>query len=61
MTLFTTDDDGSDILTWNFNATNVNGTGYYQFYSKRHVDYEGYIEIEKVPPGPDAIVRVINE
>jgi hypothetical protein len=56
--LYVTDTDGSDGWLWEFNATN--GTGYYQFYSIRHVEYEGHTETETVPPGPDAIARVVD-
>jgi len=52
------DDDGSDGWSWEFNAPD--GTGFYQFYSIRHVEYQGVFETEKVPPGPDAVVRVVN-
>lgn len=55
--LYGSDTDRSDGWSWEFNAPD--GTGYYQFYSIRYVEYEGYIEIEKVPPGPDAIARVL--
>lgn len=55
-TLYVTDTDGSDGWSWEFNAPN--GTGFYQFCSIRQVEYEGYTEIEKVPPGHDAIAYV---
>jgi len=51
-----TDAFGSDGWSWEFNAPN--GSGYYQFYSIRHVEYEGYTELETAPSGPDAIVYV---
>ena len=51
-----TDDDSSDGFSFMFNSPN--GTGYYQFYSIRNVEYEEFIETEKVPPGPDATVFV---
>ncbi len=54
--LFSTDSDGSDGWSWEFNSPN--GSGFYQFYSLRNVDYEGYLETEKTPPGPDAFVYV---
>lgn len=57
-TLYGTDVDGSNGWSWEFNAPN--GIGYYQFYSIRNVQYDDYTEIETVPPGPDAIVQVIN-
>jgi hypothetical protein len=59
-TYYETDTDGSDGWSWEFNASDANRPGYYQFYSIRKVEYEGVIEIEKIPPGPDAIVRVIG-
>jgi hypothetical protein len=55
-TLYATDLDGSNGWSWEFNAPN--NSGYYEFYSIRHVEYEGYTEIETAPPGPDAIVYV---
>jgi len=51
--LYETDTDGSNGFSWEFNAPN--GSGYYQFYSIRHVKYGEYNETETVPPGPDAI------
>lgn len=57
-TLYGTDIDGSDGWSWSFNAPN--GVGYYQFYSIRNVKYEDHTETETVPPGPDAMVRVVN-
>jgi hypothetical protein len=54
--LYETDSDGSNGWSWEF--ASPNGTGYYQFYSVRRVDYEGYTEIETAPPGPDAIVYI---
>jgi len=54
--LFATDSDESNGWGWEFNSPN--GTGYYHFYSLRNVEYEGYVETEKIPPGPDAIVFV---
>jgi len=56
--LYDTDFDGSDGWSWDFNSPS--GSGYYQFYSIRHVDFEGEELIEKVPPGPDAITRVLD-
>ena len=52
------DSDGSDGWNWEFNSPN--GTGFYQFYSIRNVEYEGHTETETVPPGPDAIAYVSN-
>jgi hypothetical protein len=57
-TLYETDTDKSDGWSWEFSSPN--GAGCYQFYSIRNVDYEGYIETEKVPPGPDAKIHVIE-
>jgi len=54
--LYSTDTNGEDGWSWNFAFPNCNG--YYQFYSKRHVYYLGYEEIETDPPGPDAMVYV---
>jgi len=53
-----TDDDGSDGWSWEFNPSSANNSGYYQFYSIRHVAYHDHTETETVPPGPDAIVHV---
>jgi len=54
--LFDTDVNETDGFSWEFNSPN--GTGYYQFYSIRQVEYEGNITTEKVPPGADASVFV---
>lgn len=51
-TLYKTDSDSSDGWSWKFNASER--VGYYQFYSIRTVEFEGSIEIENAPPGPDA-------
>jgi len=55
-TLFDTDTDASDGWSWEFNSPNE--TGHYHFYSIRTVEYEGYAETEKAPPGPDAFIYV---
>lgn len=54
--LYETDDDASDGWSWEFNAPD--GTGHYQFYSLRHVEYEHEWLNETVPPGPDAIAYI---
>jgi len=55
-TLYGTDFDGSNGWSWEFNISN--GTGYYQFYSIRHVKY-GYNElVENALNKPDAIAYV---
>jgi len=54
--LYDTDDDVSDGISWEFNSPD--GAGHYQFYSIRNLDYEGYIETERVPPGADSTVFV---
>lgn len=58
--LYETDTDISNGWSWEFNAPN--GTGYYQFYSIRHLEYYDqnthYIQIEAVPPGPDTIAHI---
>ena len=59
--VYDSDVDDSDGWSWNFNSTNANGPGYYQFYSKRHIEFAGYEEIEKVPPGPDTLAYVRSE
>lgn len=59
--LYNTDIDSSDGWSWDFNVNSANGTGYYQFNSIRKVQYTHHLEIEKAPPGPDAVVRVVNE
>jgi hypothetical protein len=56
-TLYTSDLNCSDGLSWEFHAPQ--GSGYYQFYSIRCVDVSGTIETETNPPGPDAIVHII--
>jgi len=55
-TFFDTDDDSSDGWSWEFNSPD--GTGYYEFYSIRNVDFGEYQDIENVPPGADASVYV---
>ena len=56
--LYGTDVDGSNGWSWEFEAPY--GIGYYQFYSIRHVEYEGdHTERETAPPGPDAIAKVV--
>ena len=54
--LYNTDFDGSDGWSWEFNSPN--GTGYYQFYSIRHVHFEHEWLNETAPPGPDAIAKI---
>ncbi len=49
-----------DGISWEFYPPAANGSGYYHFCSVRHVDYGDYSEVEKFPPGPDAIARVIE-
>lgn len=58
-TLFGIDIDDSNGWSWNFDSPE--GPGYYEFYSIRNVEYEGYVETEKAPPGPDAVVHVIDQ
>lgn len=58
-TLFDADTNEDNGWSWEFNL--LNGPGYYQFYSIRNVEYEGYTETEKAPPGPDASVHVIED
>ena len=53
---FDTDNDISDGWSWNFNSPN--GSGYYEFYSIKHIDFGEYEEFENVPPGADACVFV---
>jgi hypothetical protein len=53
-----TDTNESDGWSWEFNASTVNGSGYYQFYSIRRVQYEHEWLNETAPPGPDAIVKI---
>lgn len=55
-TLFKTDTNSSDGWSWDFNAPD--GSGYYQFYSRRCVNYDGYTKVETSPPGPDAICYI---
>jgi len=57
-TLYKTDNDISDGWSWEFNASKASGSGYYQFYSIRHVKYENEELIETAPPGPDAMANV---
>ena len=57
---YDTDIDSSDGWSWDFNSPN--GTGYYQFYSIRHLknEYECFYEIAP-QTGPDAIAQVISK
>jgi len=57
-TSYGTDDDISDGWSWEFNSPN--GIGYYEFYSIRHVIHKESTESETAPPGPDAIVEVVD-
>lgn len=57
--IYSTDTNGSDGWSWEFNVPN--GTGYYQFYSIRHVEYADHTETETAPPGPDAIAYVFED
>ena len=54
---YQTDEDDFDGWSWNFNSPQ--GTGYYQFYSIRHLQNNNNEKIESAPPGPDAIARLI--
>ena len=55
--LYDADFDSSNGWSWEFNSPN--GTGYYQFYSIRHVKINEYEWLnETAPPGPDASVYV---
>jgi len=55
-TLYETDSDSYNGFSWEFNAPN--SSGYYEFYSIRHVKYDEFTETETAPPGPDAISYV---
>jgi hypothetical protein len=57
-TYYNTDYNQLDGWSWDFNAPK--GIGYYEFYSLRKVEYENFIEMEKSPPGPDTITRIIE-
>lgn len=57
-TFYETDKDKTDGWSWNFDVSTADGAGYYQFYSLRTLEYEGHVEIEKVPPGADAIAHI---
>ncbi len=59
-TLYGTNVDGSDGWSWDFNAFNAGGLGYYHFYSSRRAIYENDWLIETAPPGPDAIVKIVD-
>ena len=55
---YETDTDVRDGWSWEFDAENAFGSGYYQFYSIRSVRYEYTTEKEIEPPGADAAVFV---
>ena len=57
--LFGTDVLDYNNLSWIFDSPY--GAGYYQFYSVRRVENEGFIDVEAVPPGADAFVFVEEE
>jgi len=61
---YQTDSDMSDGASWEFNADDAEGDGFYQFYSISQAKYEfsdkTYYHIEKAPSGPDAFTRVIS-
>jgi hypothetical protein len=63
--LYETDIDSSDGWSWEFDTSLANGSGYYQFYSARYVEYdvdeEIVVIIEKAPPGPDTCVYVKDD
>jgi hypothetical protein len=52
------DEDGSDGWSWEFNSPD--GPGYYQFYSIRNVRYGYEWLYETSPPGPDAVVKIVD-
>lgn len=55
-TLLGTDAYGAD--GWSVEFSAPDGPGYYQLYSLRHVDFDGYTELETAPQGPDAITYI---
>ena len=57
-TFYETDPDVRNGWSWEFDAENTYGTGYYQFYSIRNVEFEYTTEREIEPPGADAAVFV---
>ncbi|MCJ7571780.1 MAG: hypothetical protein MUO82_07885 [Candidatus Thermoplasmatota archaeon] len=57
-TFYDVDKDESDGWSWEFDAEITRGTGYYQFYSIRRVDNQGYYESERAPPGSDCEVYI---
>lgn len=57
-TSFGNDTDSSDGWQWEFNTSQVQGSGYYQFYSLRHVHTQNEWLNETAPPGPDASIHV---
>jgi hypothetical protein len=56
--LFETDTDESDRWSWEFNSPN--GSGHYEFYSIRTVEFDDKTEVEKVPIAADSSVKVIQ-
>jgi hypothetical protein len=57
--LYETDTNTFDGWSWDFDSHKADGTGFYQFYSQRCIRYEFEWMNETVPPGPDAVVKVI--
>jgi hypothetical protein len=58
-TNYNTDTNRSDGWSWKFDCPY--GTGYYQFYSLRHVKHEYEWMNEIPPPGPDTISYIVIE
>jgi hypothetical protein len=55
---YTIDENDADGWGWSFDASLVNGSGYYQFYSLRKVQTMDEWVNETAPPGPDAIAYI---
>jgi hypothetical protein len=55
---YKTDATVFDGWSWDFDSSQADGDGYYQFYAQRCVRYEFEWMNETAPPGPDTIVRV---
>jgi len=58
-TYYCSDFDVLDGWSWVFNSKNVYGTGFYEFYSIRTIDYENYYEKERKPPMRDINLYLI--
>jgi len=58
--LYNTDTNAFDGWSWEFDSSQAEGDGFYQFYSQRCVRYESEWLNETIPPSSDTSVRVLS-